>query len=230
VYSKIPRSIRERVIKQWLQGMSRDQIAKDNDIGAGTVSAIIKDAKQENPDIDLLREVAVVLKKNDLDLSILSSSIRIKNKLDEMGLNEDQIESFIENVIIYCFKRGLTAEKFLNVVNKVRALSDNLKMPLDQLPNHIMQQQLELEQVKGETEDAKLKQFQALRHYNVTMDDLEEYRRNKALIDRIKQLENQLEKKEREKVDLIEKLSAEQMENARLMQEWKLSLQQNEIE
>jgi transposase len=52
VYSKIPRSIRERVIKQWLQGMSRDQIAKDNDIGAGTVSAI-KDTKQEIPDIDL---------------------------------------------------------------------------------------------------------------------------------------------------------------------------------
>jgi predicted nucleotidyltransferase len=147
-----------------------------------------------------------------------------------MGLNEDQIESFIENVIIYCFKRGLTAEKFLNVVNKVRALSDNLEMPLDQLPNHIMQQQLELEQVKGETEDAKLKQFQALQRYNVTMDVLEEYRRNKPLSDRIKQLENQLEKKEREKVDLIEKLSAEQMENARLMQEWKLSLQQNEIE
>jgi len=34
--------------------MSRDEISKDNDIGAGTVSAIIKDAKQEeNPDIDL---------------------------------------------------------------------------------------------------------------------------------------------------------------------------------
>ncbi len=46
---KIPKSIRERVIKQWLLGTSRDQIAKVNDIGAGTVSAIIKDAKQENP-------------------------------------------------------------------------------------------------------------------------------------------------------------------------------------
>jgi hypothetical protein len=50
---KIPKLIRERVINQWLLGTSRDQIAKDNDIGAGTVSAIIKDAKQEIPDIDL---------------------------------------------------------------------------------------------------------------------------------------------------------------------------------
>ena len=41
---KIPKSIRERVIKQWLQAVSRDQIAKENEIGAGTVTAIIKDA------------------------------------------------------------------------------------------------------------------------------------------------------------------------------------------
>jgi DNA-binding CsgD family transcriptional regulator len=40
---KVPKSIRERVIKQWLQGIPNDEIAKDNDIGAGTVSAIIKD-------------------------------------------------------------------------------------------------------------------------------------------------------------------------------------------
>ena len=90
--SKFPKTIREQVIKQWLQGMSRDQVAKVNDIGAGTVSAIIKDTKEQISDIDLLRQVAVVIKKNDLDLSIFASSIRIKNKLVEMGLNEDQIE------------------------------------------------------------------------------------------------------------------------------------------
>ena len=51
--TKVPKLIKQQVIKQWLQGMSRDQIAKDNDIGDGTVSSIIKDAKQEIPDVDL---------------------------------------------------------------------------------------------------------------------------------------------------------------------------------
>jgi transcriptional regulator with XRE-family HTH domain len=138
--AKIPKSIRERVIKQWLQGMSRDEIAKVNDIGAGTVSAIIKDAKQENPDIDLLRAVALVLKKHDSNLSVFASSIRIKNKLDEMGVNEDQIDSLIDNGNIHCFKRGLTGEEYFNIVDKVCALTDNLEMPLDELPNHITQQ------------------------------------------------------------------------------------------
>jgi transposase len=38
----VPKSIKQRVIKQWLLGMSRDEVAKDNDIGVGTVTAIIK--------------------------------------------------------------------------------------------------------------------------------------------------------------------------------------------
>src|SRR5215208_2395953 len=114
--TRIPKSIRERVIKQWLQAMSRDQIAKDNEIGSGTVSAIIKESKQkEIPDIDLLREAALVLKKEDLDLSVFASCIRLQKRLDEMGLNEDQIESLIENINTYCFKRGLTIEEFVNI-------------------------------------------------------------------------------------------------------------------
>jgi hypothetical protein len=44
--AKIPKSIRQQIIKQWFQSTVRDQIAKDIDIGAGTISSIIKDSKE----------------------------------------------------------------------------------------------------------------------------------------------------------------------------------------
>jgi hypothetical protein len=44
---KIPNTIRRLVIKQWLYGFPRDQIAKGNQIGAGTVSTIIKQCKEQ---------------------------------------------------------------------------------------------------------------------------------------------------------------------------------------
>jgi chromosome segregation ATPase len=210
--AKIPKSIRERVIKQWLQGMSRDEIAKDNDIGAGTVSVIIKDAKQEIPDIDLLRAVALVLKKHDSNLSVFAPSIRIKNKLDKMGVSEDKIDSLIDNSNIHCFKRGLTADEYFNNVDKVCALSDNLEMPLDQLPSYIIRQQLELQKVEKETEDAKVKQRQVLQHYDVTMDELQEFRRDKPLIDHIRKLEKKLEEAVEEKNYLIEELASKESE------------------
>jgi transcriptional regulator with XRE-family HTH domain len=208
----IPKSIKQPVIKQWLQGMSRDQIAKDNDIGAGTVSAIIKDVKQEIPDIDLLREVALVLKKNDFDLFVIASSIRIKNKLDEMGLNEDQIDSLIDNANTHCFKRGLTDGEYFNNVDEVCALSENLEMPLDELPNYIIKEQLELQKLEKQTEDAKTKLDQVLQHYDVTMDILEEYKRDKPLIDRIKQLEKKLEEVVEDNNHLAEELVSKESE------------------
>ena len=58
--AKTPLSIRKEVIRLWLKGHSRDQIATEVDIGAGTVSSIIKECKQNDPDFDLLREVAFI--------------------------------------------------------------------------------------------------------------------------------------------------------------------------
>jgi transcriptional regulator with XRE-family HTH domain len=220
---KVPQYIKQKVIRQWLQGIARDQIAKDNGIGTGTVSAIIKDAKKDIPDIGLLREIALVLKSNDLDLSIFASSIRLQKRLDEMGLNEDQIESLIENINTYCFKLGLTFEEFINIIDRISTLSKKLGMSVEQLPNHITQGKFELEKVKRETEDAKVKQLQVLQHYMVTMDDLEEYRRNKPLIDRIKQLESQIENIKGERDYYAQQLKNEQIENAKLIQQWRMA-------
>lgn len=77
--ARIPPTIKNEVISEWLHGIPRDQIAKKNQIGAGTVSAIIKECKQDNSEFDLLREVAVNLKKENLNVGDFASTIRLKN-------------------------------------------------------------------------------------------------------------------------------------------------------
>jgi hypothetical protein len=61
----IDTQVKKQVINQWLSGESRDRIAVDNDIGAGTVSNIINDWKKgvEDSEYNSLRELAVSLKK-----------------------------------------------------------------------------------------------------------------------------------------------------------------------
>ena len=130
-----------------------------------------------------------------------------------MGLNEYQVETLIENINIHCFKHGLKGEQFLDIVNNVCALLDNLEVPLDQLPNHIIQQELELEKVERETKDAKVKQLQVLQHYKVNMNDLDEYRRNKPLVETIKSQQNKLEKADGQIDYLKKELSNEQFKN-----------------
>ena len=92
------------------------------------------------------------------------------------------------------------------------ALSENLGMPVDQLPNYIIRQQLELQKVEEETEDAKLKQRQVLQNYDVTMDILEKYKRDKPLIDHNKKLEKKLEEAVEENNYLAEELASKESE------------------
>ena len=128
--SKTPLSIKKEVIRHWLKGHPRDQIAREVDIGAGTVSLIIKECKQNDPDFELLREVAFIIKSESMDLNFLASSIRIRKILEDNGLNEEQIESFIEKIEVHCFKRSLKVDEFINLISSISDISDNLDVTM----------------------------------------------------------------------------------------------------
>jgi hypothetical protein len=59
---KIPQPIKLEVIRRWLRGYSRDDIAKDLGIGTGTVSGIIQECGHDDEDFGLLRGVALELR------------------------------------------------------------------------------------------------------------------------------------------------------------------------
>ena len=64
----IEETIKRRVVQLWLSGEARDKIAADNNIGAGTVSAVIDDFKLglDNLDFDSFRELMVEAKKRTI--------------------------------------------------------------------------------------------------------------------------------------------------------------------
>jgi hypothetical protein len=80
---KIPREIRLQVIRKWLEGKSRDLIAYQVNIGAGTVSGIIKEFRRGDFDADLLREVALNLKDRGLDIQSFAPLVRLRHVLEE---------------------------------------------------------------------------------------------------------------------------------------------------
>lgn len=137
--TKTPLPIKKEVIRLWLKGNSRDQIAREIGIGAGTVSLIIKECKQNDPDFDLLREVAVNIKNKSFDLNFLASSIRLRGILEENSLNDEQIESFIGKIEVHCFKRSLKVDEFINLISKISDISDNLDVTIDSLPEYVSQ-------------------------------------------------------------------------------------------
>jgi hypothetical protein len=236
VRPKIPESVRRNVISEWLHGLSRDEVAKNNDIGAGTVSAIIKEAMQEDPEFDLQRQVALSLKKeNNLDIKSFASLIRIRNKLiKEMGLNNDEnskvelqeiehkIELLIVNFSVFCFKHGFSIDEFIDVIENMSSLEHKTKIPIEQLPNQLLQKQRHLESIEKEIQEIKFKKQLLLIDYNTTPDALEEFKTNRPLFEKYIKLKKELEEMKKERERLLNNIAELQLRIWMMKYSWSI--------
>ena len=132
--SKIPKVVREKVITEWLQGLSRDKIAENNDIGDGTVTEIINDYRENDSDVDKQREFVVALMRKGIDLNIFAYSIRLNRFTERLGIEEEQLESFLVNVQEHCFKKNKEANDFKKSVNDACRMTNKMQVTVEELP------------------------------------------------------------------------------------------------
>lgn len=155
--SRIPHLLKIKVLNQWLNGMSRDNIAINNKISAGSVSNIIQDFKNDDiPDINLLRGVAVGLKRENLDLTQFARSMRLRKMLDNLELPEDRIEKFLEHLCIFFYKHDdKNVEKFLLQLEFVYDMATSLDLSIYDVLGDLDNKKAELIQLEKELTSLK---------------------------------------------------------------------------
>ena len=204
--AKTPRSIKTKVLDEWLQGIPRSKIARDNGIGAGTVTAIHQQARDKDiPDIDLLREIALRIRKKDIDVSDFASAVRLKKVLDRIGLPEEKMELLLEEINVHCFRRGMDEKEFVSRIDETFDLAGKT-IPISDVHLYLSQKTRQLQGLDREIAKRDNRIRQRLEEDNLTMSDLNEYRLNRPLVDKIGKLEEELSERENEMSLLREEL------------------------
>jgi hypothetical protein len=148
----IDQAIKKQVIAQYLQGVSRDRIAADNDVGAGTVSNIIDEWKKRTQDSDYesIRELSVFCKKQGITLNALASCIRLNNYIQSLGANanESTLESLIANMTNYPDRDPL---KLIEVAAQISESG----IPLEKLDAHVKTLMAEKETLQREIDEGR---------------------------------------------------------------------------
>jgi hypothetical protein len=123
---KIPRPTRIQVIRLWLEGISRDKIAEELVISTGAVSGVIKDLRRDDPQFDLLREIAVKIKNLNLQVESFAPLVRLYKVLlakdlltgiageESIELMSTRMEALIESLEVFCFKKNNYLLKILS--------------------------------------------------------------------------------------------------------------------
>ena len=136
--ARIPPAMKKKVIKEWLEGTSSNTISDNCEISETSVTNIISQARSDDvSDIDLLREVVLALKKENISLTYYAHSIRIKHIYDELKLFEDQVESFFDRISVHCIENGIEERDFINSVDYVCYVSEMLNVSIAELHEYL---------------------------------------------------------------------------------------------
>lgn len=180
---RIPQPVKLEVIRRWLRGYSRDEIAKDLDIGAGTVSGIIQEYRHDDADFELLRGVAVELRDRGLQVKDFTPLFRLKSHLEKMEVQLEidpnktlfsaykKFEAIIVTLEVLCFKLGMPMDQFLELVRELYLQLDSLGISLERLPEYLEDQKQEILRLRSETQNEVERQ-------GATMNLLREYQAN----------------------------------------------------
>jgi hypothetical protein len=224
--SKIPREIRLEVIRKWLEGKTRDLIAYELEVGAGTVSEIVKEYRRGDLDADLLREVALNLKDRRLDIQSFAPLVRLRQVLEQKEwlqgvrpgqqqqeeeenddendidrLLEKKMESFIVSIEVFCFKHKLPLRQFFDLVYNLYLAAEKLDIPLESFPSYIEELKARIENLLQQIRYFESEKQIALERSQTTERLLEEFNMSRPMFDENQKLEQKLEQvtKERDK-------------------------------
>jgi hypothetical protein len=191
--------MKAKVFRQWLDGLTRENIAKKDDIGAGTATAIIQEARkqEEYQDIDLLRQISVKLNEEGLGLPLVGFAIRLKKIMEENGINEDQIEPIIQDFAAYCLRHNVSYDTVIQSGREALYLEEKFGIPVERIPEHIIQEKETIDRLEDQRLEILRQKQQAREERDTIVAELDKYGKEIPSIKCINQLETELDETKR---------------------------------
>src|ERR1051325_4452846 len=155
--ARLPDNIKSLVIQQWLKGKPRNDIAADNGLSDGAVTNIVNEWKH-NLGFSLaadLRELAVTMKRIGVTASQCALGSRVAMIMLNMGIKEDDFESYILDIYNHCKNVGLPPENIASNLKDLLELSTTYAIPFSQIPNRIKQKADEEEKLEKDVKKLK---------------------------------------------------------------------------
>jgi hypothetical protein len=151
----IPEIIKSRVIMQWLQGLSRDAIARDNNISTGAVSNVVNEWTNTlgKYEADALRELAKLLKIPVLSPAQCAIGFRTMKILSEQGIDGETAEHFISDIYKKCENLGATPNKIVTCIEGLVKFSD--QVPLPEIEGYINQQTVKKRELDNKLQELR---------------------------------------------------------------------------
>ena len=143
--NRISDDLKSAALRYYLQGLSRNEIAKACGLGEGTVSNIVDEWKQglSYPDVESMRDLAVNLKKLRINAAQCAEGYRTSMLMRKAGVEENDFETFMSEVYDYYQRNGLTPDKIAPTLEALADFSKQRDIPFTKIQAYIEERKIE---------------------------------------------------------------------------------------
>jgi len=131
-------------------------------------------------------------------------AIRVKRIVEENDINEDQIESIIQDIAAYCLRHSIPFDTVIKSGREALYLEEKYDIPVEKIPELIIQAKERIDRLKDQTQEILRKKQQAQeecdairQEHDIIVAELEKYGKEIPLIKRIKELEMELDEEKK---------------------------------
>lgn len=162
--------------------------------------------------------MALNLRKAGHDLNSFAFTVRLLNKLNKLGIDEEMAESAIEKLHVHCFTKNLEISEFLSRTDYLIDLVSRIGVPIEQLDKYVAEKVNRLKQFDKDIQHMIKERNDLAAVYKTTIPELEAFEKLRPIHEKLIQAENEILKKDtiiKEKEAEINQLK-EQLENSKL--------------
>jgi hypothetical protein len=87
--------LKSEVLRLWLSGDSQEVIANQLKISIGCVNSLANEVMKSDDTIDLQRQIAIIAKKNGVNIKHIAANLRWKNLIKQSSLDDRKQKNYL---------------------------------------------------------------------------------------------------------------------------------------
>jgi chaperonin cofactor prefoldin len=160
---------KSQIIGDWLSGKRRKEISINRGISTGAVSNVVEEWRSRigRSEFDPLRDLVLEWRKCGITAAECALGMRTINILKDLGINEDQIYRFINQIYDKCRYFDIPPDTIVDTARQVVGLVK--EVPISEIPRYIQEKVQEKGKVDNEISQAMMEKSNAEAQLNITL-------------------------------------------------------------
>jgi chaperonin cofactor prefoldin len=180
---------KNQIMSAWLSGNRRREISAEYGISTGATSNVIEEWRSRlgRLEFDSLREFVIECRRSGITTVECALGMRIIALLRNLGIKEDKIYGFINQIYDKCHYYDISPDTIVNAARQVVGLVN--EVPIPEIPKYIQQKVQEKVKFENETEkavreknDAEAQLGSTLQNNAITMRTLNDFSKAKDFL------------------------------------------------